>query len=373
MNDPLRGELKKTVYVVLGTRGSLIKFLPILKIFQDQKIDCIYIDTCQHSASTKELRKLLDLKDPEVYLSNNDKNIKSLLPAFLWITKIFINTLFNIRKIFPKKPGVCLIHADNLTALIGALISKYAGVSIIHWEAGERTSTILKPFPEELIRRIIDSISDVNITMSDIAYQNLINENTKSKVYNVGHSGALDSIRTALALTKVPPELPDKFIIATIHRMETIYNKARMKVVVETLLKIAENQIVIWVVHENTEDQLKKFGYWDGLRSNPKIELRSIVDYVSFVNMLSRAEFVVTDGGGLQDEAYFLGVPCLLMMDETGKDIHPNICISKFDTSLIADFISRYQQFKTSSRLELDVSPADQIVEIIQKEIIVWV
>lgn len=353
------------IHSVLGTRGSLIKFLPFLKALKDREVRCSYIDTGQHSASMNHFREVLGLRKPDFCLYKSDENVKKIVPAFFWFFRALFKGIFNIKKVFPDKSGVCVVHADNLTALIGAILAKYARITLIHWEAGERTSTLFKPFPEEFLRRLIDRMADVNITMSDIAYENLLREDLRAELHNVGCSGALDSLRTALELTKEVPDLPEKFVVVTVHRIETIYDKNRLAVVVNTVHKVSERIPVLWIVHENTKNQLKTFGYWAELKGNKEIDLCPLMDYVSFVNTLNCAEFVVTDGGGLQDETYFLGVPCLLMMDETGKDPHPNLCISKFDEGIIENFIDNYTDFKISSQLSLDISPADKLCDIV--------
>ena len=353
---------KKELYFILGTRASLIKFFPLLKLFEKENVECVYIDTGQHAASLPDLYSVLELNKPDFKLSKRNSNITTFSQSFFWLLEIFFRFIF-YRNSFKENNSICITHADNITAFIGILLAKLSGIKTLHLEAGERTNTLFKPFPEELIRRFCDKCSDVNITMSDIAYKNLINEKNNSTIINVSHSCVVDALKTALELKKNKPNLLDKFAVASVHRIETIYNKERLKVVVDTMIKISKKMRVIFVVHENTKNQMKKYKYWNRL-SEHNIEIKAIINYVQFVHILENAQFVMTDGGGLQDETYFLGVPCLLMMDETGKDPHPNVFVSKLSEDLIDSFLKRYKEFASESKLN-EHNPSKLIVKSI--------
>ena len=327
---------------------------------EKEDVNCIFIDTGQHAGSLPDLFQTLELKKPEFYLSSRKSNVSTFPQSILWTLEIFIKFIFK-RTPFQHKDAYCVSHADNLTAMYGTILAKLSGLKTVHLEAGERTSTLFKPFPEEFVRRSLDYISTMNITMSDISYQNLLEEKNNSININVSHSCAVDAMRTAIELKGKVDDLPDKYAVASAHRIETIYNKDRLEIIVNTLIKVSQIMKVIFVVHDNTKAQLKKYKFWDKL-NNDNIEKKSVINYVQFAQILSGAQFVFTDGGGLQDETYFVGVPCLVMMDETGKDPHPNVCLSKLSDEIIDAFINNYNDYRTKNLLYAH-NPSKDIVE----------
>lgn len=351
------------LYVVIGTKAQLIKTAPVLREMETRGMEYVYIDTGQHLATTAEFRQLLGVRAPDFLLYPGDKDVTGLLEALRWSARILFQAFLQRNQIF-KEQGLCLTHGDALTGLYGALIAKMGGCYVGHIEAGERTYNWRRPFPEEIVRRVVDRWSDLSFAMSDRSYQHLLEEKVGGRVVNVHENSLYDAARLALE-RPCELDLPESYVLASIHRFETILSKDRMGVIVATLEKIAQRIDVVFSLHRPTQEQLVKFDLLQRLEANGRIHLRSLFDYFSFIQAMHSCEFLITDGGGPQEESFYLGVPCLLMRRETERDFHPNVLVSEFDIEKVARFIEDYDKYRGTCAAP-EISPSTLIVDAIE-------
>ncbi|MFC1824280.1 UDP-N-acetylglucosamine 2-epimerase [Thermodesulfobacteriota bacterium] len=354
------------IYIVYGTKAQLIKMFPIIKELHKRDFPYHLIDTGQHAILTKEFRKKFGIREPDIHLGGRTKNITSVASALVWNLRIAKDILINRRKMFSHSNGICLIHGDTISTLQGLIMGKLANMKIGHIEAGERTHHLLKPFPEELIRIIVDRFSDYAFSSSEISQQNLLNEKFRGEIIDLGQNTILDAVRIAVSQDGVDINVPSTYILVSIHRFETIQSKERLKIIVDALENISENYEVVWGLHEPTRKQLNRFGLLRTLEENPKIYLRELWDYFSFIKAIKNATFLITDGGGPQEESWFLNVPCMLMRSETEREYHPNVYLTKFDRDRISYFAANFHQFRAGNQEEFS-SPSRQIVDFLGK------
>lgn len=359
------------IYVFLGTKAQYIKTAPLMRLLQERKIDYCLIDSGQHAAFTKSLRKELGVKEPDVVLADRG-NIKSVFAATLWFAKYALIFLFGRRylerEIFVRDRGICFLHGDTPSTLLGLMLAKRTRQKVVHIEAGLRSHNILKPFPEELIRIICMWYSDILLAPSAWAYDNIKKMGVRGIAHNVGQNTNVEALYFSLG--QHPANSPQRpYCMMTIHRVETILSRRRLSRVVQLAEEIARSMKTVFVLHDPTVVKLKQFCLLDRIKSNPNIDCTELVDHTKFLKLLESAEFVVTDGGSIQEESYYLDIPCLVMRTETERQegLGGNVVISNFDEATIATFLQNYPCLRRGQRAQ-NKRPSEQILDIALRE-----
>lgn len=355
------------IYVFIGTKAELIKMFPVMQELDRRQVAYKYIDTGQHSLITKRLRKMFGLREPDIFLGGQGRNITGILQALTWNISIILKGLLQSRKLFSRQ-GICLVIGDTNTTLLGLIAGRAAGMRIWHIEAGERTHNLLNPFPEEIIRVLVDRFAETLFASSDISQGNLQDEKVKGGIVNIGFNTLVDAIQVARNQENIEIDVPDRYVLVSIHRFETIKSRARLKTITQAVQKAADRFEVVWGLHEPTRNQLVHYNLLVELEKNPRIHLRGLWDYFPFIKAINNSDFFITDGGGPQEESWFLGVPCMLMRTETERKLHENVFITEFDPDKIDYFIANYQQFKRAG-MQGFPSPAKLVVDYITDKI----
>ena len=226
-----------------------------------------------------------------------------------------------------------MIHGDTLTTLVSLLYAKRCKLTVAHVEAGLRSFHLLHPFPEEIIRRIAMSSSDLLFAPSLWALENLKRMGYASKTFNIGANTGEDAIRYALAKAGEEGRPKEPYVVATVHRFETIYSRHRLSVVMELLRRVAANKKVLLVLHDPTRQQLAKTGLLARISETEGISIFPLQPYLPFVSLLAGADYVITDGGSIQEECYYLDKPCLVVRSRTERveGIGENALLVGFD------------------------------------------
>ncbi|MEO0076044.1 MAG: UDP-N-acetylglucosamine 2-epimerase [candidate division WOR-3 bacterium] len=327
--------------ILIGTKGQLVKTAPVMKELQDRKIPYIYIQTDQHPSLNRELETRFGLKSPDLFLWRSEKDLVKLTDMPIWFITCLINAL-KYRSVFTKEK-ILITHGDTMSTLLACLIGKIFSLKIAHIEAGLRSYSIWHPFPEELIRRLSSKFAHLLFAPSDWASKNLHNE--RGKIVNTKQNTVYDTL--ANYVQKETKQNSEKYVVAAIHRQETIYNQNRFRKAIEYVEIVAEKFQIIYIIHKTSEHQLKQFGLYQRLTTNPKIKISGYLEYITFMNLVKNSEFVMSDGGGLQEETYFLDVPCLILRDRTEREIGLNetAFLAGFDDEKIKYFLDNYQKF----------------------------
>jgi len=230
--------------------------------------------------------------------------------------------LMGIEKVLQREePGVVLVEGDTNTVLAGALAAVKLGVDIGHVEAGLRSYD--KGMPEEVNRVCADHCSDLLFAPTEESRKTLIGEGvSEEKIFVTGNTIVdavyqnLEIAENSVKSTDLPELCDSDYFLATVHRQENVDNKQRFRGILEGL-KQAENEFgypVLYPIHPRARKQLKVFGLKpDG------ITLVEPLDYLSFLQLEKKAELVLTDSGGVQEEACVLGVPCVTLRDNTER------------------------------------------------------
>ncbi len=305
----------KTV-VVFGTRPEAIKMAPVVMELKKRKeIETYVLVTAQHRQMLDSVLDLFNIKpDYDLNLMKENQDLWHLTSDILLSTK----------KVYDEiNPDIVLVHGDTTTASISALSAFYSKIKIGHVEAGLRTFDKNYPFPEEINRVIVDSVSDLYFCPTKGSIDNLINSGIKNKnsIFETGNTvidALLYTIKNNLSdisYLGLNPNL--KTVLLTSHRRENFGKPLEniCKAAVEIVKRYKDVEIV-YPVHPNpnVKNTAEKF-----LKGIERIKLIEPLDYAPFCALMKKSTLILSDSGGVQEEAPSLGVPVLVLRDETER------------------------------------------------------
>ena len=303
------------VMSIFGTRPEAIKMAPLVKELEKRKeIESIVCVTAQHREMLDQVLNTFDIK-PD-YDLNIMKQGQSLADV---TTRALVGLEEVIKEV---KPDIVLVHGDTTTTFAGALAAFYNQVAIGHVEAGLRTYDKYSPYPEEMNRQMVDRLSDMYFAPTEISKDNLLKENIdESKIYITGNT-AIDAMSTTVDENYTHPELDwinagERMILLTAHRRENLGEPMRhifraIKRVVDEFSDVK----VIYPIHMNPkvrEVANEVFGDAD------RVKLIEPLEVFDFHNFQNKSYIILTDSGGIQEEAPSLGKPVLVLRDTTER------------------------------------------------------
>ena len=311
----------KKILLVFGTRPEAIKMAPLVKEF-NQFPNTFITKVCVTAQHREMLDQVLDFfnveTDYDLDLMRPGQNLYSL-------TAIIIESLKPILEEF--KPDYVFVHGDTTTTMASSIASFYAGAKVCHVEAGLRTNNKLSPFPEEINRQVTGRICDYHFAPTDTSKSNLLLENINKDSILVTGNTVIDALLNSVKKVNEKPselinELSKKIgekevVLVTGHRREN--HGDGFERICKALKKIAEddiNRLIIYPVHLNpkVQEPVKKI-----LSDVENIILIDPLAYQDFIWLMNRSKIIITDSGGVQEEAPSLGKPVLVMRDTTER------------------------------------------------------
>ena len=307
---------KIKVMTVFGTRPEAIKMAPLVLELQkqSQRFEAIITVSAQHREMLDQVLNIFHIKP------DYDLNI---MHARQTLTDITSNVLINLDKILKEaKPDIVLVHGDTTTTFAASVAAFYNQIPIGHVEAGLRTWEKYSPYPEEMNRQMTDAMTDLYFAPTTQSKANLLKENHKEdNIYITGNT-AIDALKQTVdkgyhhdILDKVSPD--NKLILLTMHRRENQGGPMRRVFkVIREVVESREDVEVIYPVHLSpaVQEAAKEI-----LGNTERIHLISPLDVVDFHNLAARSYFIMTDSGGVQEEAPSLGKPVLVLRDTTER------------------------------------------------------
>ena len=362
-----KAEIPK-ISIVIGTRAQLIKMAPVIKELQNRKVLFELIFTNQHTVTMEEISKDFGLKSPDSNFFSEDqrKETKSIKIMTGWffrsVAKIFI-TSASLMTVM--NGGVVLVHGDTNSCWLGALLGKLRRNKVMHIESGLRSYHLLKPFPEEINRLITFFLADIYVCPNDWACRNLSKFNGVK--INTKANTQYDAIMIALAENKdrMYVEMPRKnYVVFSIHRYESVFKREKLEFVVEVAEEIAKKIFVVFVLYPVTEKRLIQYGLFERLGKNINIKLQKRLPFFDYIRLQVNSDFVVTDGGSIQEELSYIGKPTLLLRDVTERieGIDKTTVVSYFDRTIIEDFMENYKLLEKPV-INVEMSPSRMIVD----------
>jgi len=339
------------LHFFIGTKAELIKMAPLMLELTARGQQYRYIDSGQHAALTARLRARFGLPEPDVVLGASEHSVATSWQAARWMAAIVRHLGRRCRalreKVFCGEAGICLVHGDTASTLLGCLLARRAGLKVAHIEAGLRSRSIWSPFPEELIRIACMRMADFLFCPSPQAMENVRRMGLAGKAYLLPANTALDALHLAERLGRTEDAPAEAYALATCHRFETITSKRRLAKVLEMLRLVAERLFVVFVQHEPTRHAVERWGLGHLLASE-RIRVLPPQDYFDFVRLTKGAELVLTDGGSIQEECYYLGKPCLLLRERTERmeGLGQNAVLVAYDQDRLRRVIQNYRKLE---------------------------
>jgi len=225
------------------------------------------------------------------------------------------------RVVDERKPTLVMVYGDVNSTVAAALVCAKVGVPVAHVEAGLRSGD--RRMPEEVNRLVTDQLSDLLFTPSADGDQNLLREGIAAeKIHRVGNV-MIDSLVRCLDVCQPPPglELPEKYVLVTLHRPSNVDNPAGLARILEVLRSLSDEVAVVLPAHPRVRARMDRVPGWDGERRSGKLLVIEPLGYLEFLHLQRRATAVVTDSGGVQEETTYLGVPCITMRENTERPV----------------------------------------------------
>ena len=309
------------VLIAFGTRPEAIKMAPVVNSLKCSDIlQTQVLVTAQHRAMLDQVLRLFDIKpDYDLDLMRENQDLFEITSAIL----------SGVRNILADyKPDLVLVHGDTTTAMAISLAAFYLQIPVAHVEAGLRTGDLLSPWPEEMNRRFVTMTANLHFAPTEDAKINLINENVDPRTILVTGNTVVDALKMiSLKLNNEPSNIENvvqkfgfdnekKLILVTGHRRENF--GLGFERICKAILKLAERDDVqiVYPVHLNPNVQKP---VTEMLSGHENITLIKPLEYLPFVHLMKHSYLILTDSGGIQEEAPSLGKPVILMRNTTER------------------------------------------------------
>ncbi len=308
----------KKVMLVFGTRPEAIKMCPLVnELKRRTSIQTVVCVTGQHK---EMLQQVLDVFN--VVPDYNLAIMKQRQTLFDITTEILNKIKIVLEKV---KPDVVLVHGDTSTTFVTALACYYLHIPIGHVEAGLRTYNIYSPYPEEFNRQAVSIISQYNFAPTKISYDNLVNEGKNPKKIWITGNTAIDALKTTVQEDYTDKNLEwaagKRLITITAHRRENLGEPMRhMFLAIKRVLDEHDDVVAIYPIHMNpVVRKIAEQIFGDKENCDPRIRIIEPLDVLDFHNYMNHSYLILTDSGGIQEEAPSLGKPVLVMRDTTER------------------------------------------------------
>ena len=304
----------KKVMLVFGTRPEAIKMCPLVNELKSRKgIETVVCVTGQH-------RQMLD-QVLEAFQVEPDYDL-SIMKDRQTLFDVTTNILNRIKAVLEEvQPDVVLVHGDTSTTFVTALACFYLQIPVGHVEAGLRTYNIYSPYPEEFNRQAVSIISAYNFAPTELSKQNLLKEGKNPDTIYVTGNTAIDALKTTVRADYTHPELEwakgSRLIMITAHRRENLGEP--MKHMFRAIRRVCDEHPDVKAIYPIHMNPVVRETAREILGDDERIHIIEPMDVLDFHNFLSRSFLILTDSGGIQEEAPSLGKPVLVMRDTTER------------------------------------------------------
>lgn len=306
---------KIKVMTIFGTRPEAIKMAPLVKVLKARpdEFDCIVCVTAQHREMLDQVLDVFEIKP------DYDLNIMQDKQTLTGITTRALIGLENI--MVQEKPDIVLVHGDTSTTFVGSLAAFYQQIAVGHVEAGLRTYNKYSPYPEEMNRQLTGVLADLHFAPTTWSANNLRLENKNvENIYITGNT-AIDAFQTTVKEDYIHPVLNDigdkKMVLMTSHRRENLGEP--MERIFKAIRRLADKHEEIEIVYPVHLNPLVQETANRILGEHERIHLIKPLDVIDFHNFEARAHLILSDSGGVQEEAPSFGVPVLVLRDTTER------------------------------------------------------
>ncbi len=300
---------------IIGTRPEIIKMAPLIDLTEKWGINHILIHTGQHYDHEMSQKFFLDLnlKKPNYNIGvGSNSHGKQTAQMIEEIEKVLID----------EKPDLVMVQGDTNAVLAGAIAASKLNIAVAHVEAGLRSFD--RTMPEEINRKIADTCSTMYFVPTEESAINLVMENVDPNEIFITGNTVVDACIRHLKIAEEKSSILDELDVEgdiltfTMHRAENVDDPERLKNILDSLMEL-EDMTIIFPVHPRTLKTLNDFGFLSQLEDASHIKLTKPIGYLDFLLLLSKSQFVMTDSGGLQEEAITLNIPCITLRYNTER------------------------------------------------------
>jgi UDP-N-acetylglucosamine 2-epimerase (non-hydrolysing) len=373
------------IIFVVGTRSEAIKFSTIIRECERRNLPFKILNTGQHGEKEMiEWMNKLSLPEPDINLGTSLRKIWTRKGVFgslqifsYWVTTTFLKLVFLFRK---ENPKIVFYQGDTIAVPMTALAARMAskGILLVHRESGMRSHRLLEPIPEEFNRRLADKFTDIHFCPLKSAVRNLLKEGAHGEIYYVGDP-IVEIVKHVLKNFRKPKELKKykNFVAVSIHRFENINNKLKMF----NLFKVLENCPfeVLFPLNENTRQKFERYGLLESIENLNHVHITNPIMYMEWISIIKNARAIITDSGGLQEEAHVMKIPCILTrnVSEWKELVDAGVSVlAGFNVKKILGYLedvknkgSFYKKVKKTKCLLGDGKATERIVDILEEKL----
>ncbi|MFG5778549.1 UDP-N-acetylglucosamine 2-epimerase [Comamonas sp. J-3] len=364
-----RQKINSTHFLILvGTKAQFIKTAPILREMDQHQVPYQLIYTGQHSETFSLLEAAFGTRPADDKLVP-DTEASTRMSFLAWTAKFWRQAFRRIRYWRGARGG--LVHGDTASTLFTAIALRIAGVPVVHIEAGLRSSRLMEPFPEELIRRCVSRIARVHFAPDSNSAKNL--STASGIVVNTQGNTLRDALMLALKNWQTIPSHGGLggYAIFSMHRSENLGRRADFDLLMGEVLHAATLLPIRFVLHPATRERIHQTGWLKKLQAQPGLQLLDRMDYPDFVRLLVGSCCLLTDGGSNQEEAAMLGLPTLLLRRATERldGLGDGIVLSHLKPEVIRSFLSNHANKTWNLRKVEGASPSKIIVDSLTEQL----
>lgn len=342
--------INSMVVFFYGTTGESIKLATLVESIPEEQR--LLIDTCQQPKLLEMFYRATSFPRPNFRLSNGwlGDDLTKPWQMFFWLIAVLANyftkgTWRQLRRLRLSEPVVMIVHGDTVTTLVGAVLARLTGLQVAHVEAGLRSGTWRHPFPEELNRRMVSRLARLHYAPGEIPEAALHRENVRGTIVNTLSNTVADSALWAKRQKASGlPRLPSRFTLVSVHRNELLVSARQLKGLLGALNEYAQRHQIVFLDHPITTKRISALNC-DSLLDHPNIKRVPKQNYVNMMHLIDGADVIITDSGGLQEEAYYLGLPCIVYREATERQegIGENVVLTGFDPARLIKELDTYQ------------------------------
>ena len=352
------------VVVLIGTKAQFIKTAPVLRELSAQGVTYRLVYTGQHSETFDLLERAFGTRAPDdVMVPRFEASTHASFAR--WTLAFWCAAVARLMRREWRGVRYGLVHGDTASTLFSALALRWAGVRVVHVEAGLRSPRLFEPFPEEIVRRLVSKLAALHFAPDADAVANL--QNVRGRVVDTGGNTLRDAFAMVMADWPDAPEFggAGDYGVASIHRSENLSQRATLDLLMEEVLHAADALPMRFVLHPATRERLHATGWVARLRAHPRVQLLDRMDYPDFVRLLVGSRLLLTDGGSNQEEAAMMGLPTSLLRRATERSdgLGDNVVLSGLERTAIRAFVASHADGVWALRVVRGPSPSRVIVD----------
>ncbi|MDE2091445.1 MAG: UDP-N-acetylglucosamine 2-epimerase [Gammaproteobacteria bacterium] len=365
------------IHFVIGTKAQFIKMAPLMYVLEESNRPYHVLDLGQHAALTDTILHDFGVSPHIARVSARSTNVESYKQAVSWFARcgrLLLSQRRNLlERYFDNSNSVALIHGDTLSTLLGLYLGHRAGLRVALVEAGLSSRSLLNPFPEELIRRHVESRAELLFAPDEHSRDRLTSRRLRGAIYSTMYNTGRDALALVIQKHQLMSPAPDagSYSVLTLHRLETLSRQNRLERVIRHVMRLSETIGPIrFFLHGPTQRALTRSGLLKVLEKHPAFTLMPLKPYPEFIRQIVHCRFLLSDGGSIQEEASYLNKPCLILRERTERlhGMHANACLASFDMMTDADFLKDRECIRETVHFDFELKASRYLLNIVSQD-----